>query len=158
MVSYALVGMMTWHAGKSLEFILPQELLWYVLMGFLIIASLGMSFRPPRCLQRAVQIPLKLTRSCSSTTRALFMGLFTPLLPCGLFYAAVATAMLAATPSIAALGMLVFATGTIPGLISCQLGFHFLQRKASPKLWRNATRITMLAMAGYIAVKQLHLI
>jgi sulfite exporter TauE/SafE len=60
--------------------------------------------------------------------RALALGLLTPLLPCGLLYAAAASALAAPSPWSAAGWMAAFALGSAPGLFLGQTGMLWLAR------------------------------
>lgn len=157
LLSYSAAGLASWSFGQSLGKWLPQSFIWWTLLIILLSSALGFSWRTPKFLQNVVALPLRQLNNFAPQQRALLMGLFTPLLPCGLFYAAIASSLLAPSGATASLGMLVFALGTIPGLLSCQLGLGWLRHKIPIFWWKIFSRFALLAMACYVAWKQLEL-
>ena len=157
LLSYSGAGFASWHLGQSLGKWLPQNFIWWTLFIILLSSAVGLSLRTPKFLQRIAALPLRQLNSFTPQQRALLMGLLTPLLPCGLFYAAIASSLLAPSAAAASLGMLVFALGTIPGLLSCQLGLGWLRDTIPLSWWKIFSRFALLAMACYVAWKQLEL-
>lgn len=157
LLSYSGAGFASWHLGQSLGKWLPQNFIWWTLFVILLSSAAGLSWRTPRFLQGIAALPLRQIKNFSPQQRALLMGFLTPLLPCGLFYAAIASSLLAPNGAAASLGMLVFALGTIPGLLSCQLGLGWLRNKIPLLWWKIFSRFALLAMACYVAWKQLEL-
>jgi sulfite exporter TauE/SafE len=68
------------------------------------------------------------TLAWPASRRAIALGLLTPLLPCGLLYAAAASALAAPSPAAAAGWMAAFALGSAPGLFLGQTGMLWLAR------------------------------
>jgi sulfite exporter TauE/SafE len=81
---------------------------------------------PPAWLGRLYASGARSASAWPSTLRALALGLLTPLLPCGLFWAAAASAALAPTAGAAAGWMLAFAAGSLPLLALSQFGWSRL--------------------------------
>ncbi len=101
----------------------------------------------------------RLTRRLDRTTWAgsLALGLALGFLPCGLLYAAVATAASATSPGASALAMLAFGAGTVPMLAAIGLA-----GQAAGRRWQGlANRVApfvMLANAALLATAAMNMI
>lgn len=67
---------------------------------------------------------------------ALFLGLLTPMLPCGMLYAAVGAAAMAVSPLQGLYWMSLFALGTMPLMIMGQLGYRWIGKALSPQIMK----------------------
>lgn len=75
-------------------------------------------------------------------------GMLWALLPCGLLYTAIATAILAATPLAAAAVMAAFALGTNLGLYVMEAGLHSLMAGKRAQLAYRLNGLILMALAG----------
>ena len=83
--------------------------------------------------------------------RGLMLGLVLGFLPCGLLYAALATAAATADPLAGALAMLAFAVGTAPALILVGFAARIAGGKR-PALASRVAPVLMMANGGLLAV------
>lgn len=76
--------------------------------------------------------------------RAVMLGALTPLLPCGLFWAAAGASALAPSPAMAAAWMAAFAAGTLPGLLLAHSTWLALgrARRWAPSLQRLSALVS----------------
>lgn len=96
-----------------------------------------------RVWRRAAHLP--------AMRRNLLLGLCTPLIPCGILYLSIGTALLAGSGREGALAMLGFALGSMPGLLLAQFGAGFLHRHLDAGRRQLLFRGMMLAAAGLLA-------
>jgi sulfite exporter TauE/SafE len=80
---------------------------------------------------------------------AALLGLAWAAMPCGLVYAALALAMLAADAVSGAALMLAFGLGTLPNLIAVDLALARARRGGTPRIGRIAAGIALIGLAGY---------
>jgi sulfite exporter TauE/SafE len=139
------VGAADWgHGGAVMALVLAATLLAFALG---LDRHLG---RVPGA-GRIVSAAIQRTRKLSPHRRAAAVGLLTPLLPCGLLYAAGSAAMVAGGPTEGAASMLGFALGLLPVLAITQANVGVLQRALGPERLQLVTRITMILAAGMLA-------
>lgn len=103
----------------------------------------GLGSLAPRLARRAGEL--------SAGARALWLGALTPLLPCGLLFAACAAAIAAGGPLAGATSMAAFALGAIPLLAIAQWQLPALTRRLGPVRVRRAARLAMLLTAALLA-------
>lgn len=90
------------------------------------------------------------SRGWSPTRRAALLGLFTPLLPCGLLWAALAGATVAGSGIDGGTVMAGFALGSLPLLFLAQTQATRLASRFGPKTVRWVQRTAMLTAAGML--------
>lgn len=93
--------------------------------------------------RRAQRLPL--------VTRALVLGATTPLLPCGLLYAACAAAIASGGPVQGAVSVLGFALGGLPLLLFTHWNLGHLTRRFGAARMRTIARAAMLLAAAVLA-------
>ncbi len=96
----------------------------------------------PGIMRRAQLLPVSL--------RAGLLGACTPLLPCGLLYAALAAAILSGNPGTGAVSMLAFALGSCPLLVLAQVQLGWLRRHLGPKGMLRLSQGTLLIAGGVL--------
>lgn len=128
-VVYTLLGLLLASLGLSFHGILPQSVLLTLLIIPLLFYAFGISLPLPNTLQKlSLNLHAKI-KNLHPYKRAILIGVFTPLLPCGLLYAALAGVLMAPSPWQGGLWMTSFALGTIPLLLLTQMGFRFVAQK-----------------------------
>ena len=101
-------------------------------------------------LGSALQNAMARTRQWSPTKRAGLLGLFTPLLPCGLLWAALAGATVAGSALDGGTVMAGFALGSLPLLLLAQTQTVQLVRRFGPNTLRWLQRIAMLTATAML--------
>lgn len=101
-------------------------------------------------LGNTLQTAMARTRSWSPVTRAGLLGLFTPLLPCGLLWAALAGATVAGSGVDGGKVMAGFALGSLPLLLLAQTQATRLARRFGPNSLRWLQRSAMILAAGML--------
>jgi uncharacterized protein len=155
LISYTFLGAIAGLAGKvlgSLHAIGP----WFSLVAGLLMVLIGVTLLgllPGWNLQEAggpawlrrlhLQSVANLLQD-RSREGAFYVGLLTPLLPCGMLYAMVLKAAETGSTTSGALTMLAFATGTVPALLLTGMATTFL----SVRLRLHATRIAALVVVA----------
>ena len=89
-------------------------------------------------------------RSLPPNTRAAVLGCVTPLLPCGLLYAACAAAIASGGPLHGAASMAAFAFGSVPLLLVAQWNAGWLARRLGPARLRVVARSAMVLAAAML--------
>ena len=139
-----VVGADRWgHGGAWLAIVLALAL---VLFAAGLDKHLGRIPGAGRLVSSAVQR----TRGLSPHWRAATLGALTPLLPCGLLYAAVSAALVAGGPSAGAASMAGFALGLLPLLAFTQANLGWLHRRFGADRMRWIARVTMLVAAAML--------
>ncbi|MCB1198581.1 MAG: sulfite exporter TauE/SafE family protein [Deltaproteobacteria bacterium] len=131
LISYTWLG---WFFGV-LHFSMPsprlQKAFLILILLLLMLFALGKTKWLTQVLYR-VQAPLmKYSQKFSPTTRSVLLGFFSPLLPCAPLYAALSSSLLASTPILSGIWMMMFSLGTIPLLFLQQSGIKSLASKLS---------------------------
>ncbi|MDO5056608.1 MAG: sulfite exporter TauE/SafE family protein [Lautropia sp.] len=159
LAGYSLLGLMAGLLGQEVLAAARWqplfESVWAALNALLVLLGLSLLVlgREPAALARAGSwLASRAPLSAGSRTEWL-RGLLWALLPCGLLYTALATAILAATPLGAAAVMAAFALGTNLGLFLMEAGLHSLLAGKRPQLaYRiNGLLLVALATAGLVA-------
>ena len=159
LAGYGLLGLVAgWVGQEVLAAARWQPLFESVWAGLnALLVMLGLSLlvlgREPAALARAGSwLASRAPLSAGSRTEWL-RGMLWTLLPCGLLYTAVATAVLAATPLGAAAVMTAFALGTNLGLFLMEAGLHSLLAGKRPQMaYRiNGLLLVALATSGLVA-------
>ncbi|MFK7742072.1 MAG: sulfite exporter TauE/SafE family protein [Planctomycetota bacterium] len=154
-LSYTLLGFALATAGRMLgtsAMATPTAYVAFVLAAGLIVLALvgerGALSVPGvgNLLQRA----MAKTRDWSAATRAGVLGVCTPLLPCGLLWAAFAGAAVAGTPMAGGAVMGGFALGSLPLLLLAQTQARRLLHRFGPQTLRRLQQATMLLAAGML--------
>jgi hypothetical protein len=151
LLSYTFLGAIAGIAGKflgSLHVIGP----WFSLGTGLLMAVVGVlmlgivpvwNFQNPSSEPWLRRLHLQSVADLlqnRSREGAFYVGLLTPLLPCGMLYAMVLKAAETGTPASGALTMLAFGAGTVPALLVTGMVTTFL----SHRLRLHATRVAAL--------------
>ena len=146
----ALVGALTAAGGLAPGW-LPLQVVLFVAANLLLVGfGLGLAGREvgtrhveafgfalyTRAQALLARVPLR------SLARPFVLGLLWGLVPCGLVYAALAAAALAADPVEGALLLLAFGLGTLPNLLAA----HWVLRQAQRFAWPRLARYAMAAL------------
>ena len=150
--SAMLFGILQYHLGRVLVYAILGYIVGYIGMGIKlfgilqaisIIAGIGIiiyawrnkltffknpftsSLRHTSLLSRSMG---KIMRS-ESPVKLFLLGVLNGLLPCGMVYTALITAVVLGTPILSATSMLAFGLGTLPGLVAFSL---FAQQLGNP--------------------------
>jgi sulfite exporter TauE/SafE len=120
--------------------------------GLVVLALVGErgAIRIPG-LDRILRSGMQASRSLSAGSRALLLGLLTPLLPCGLLWSACSGAALAGSMPAGGVVMLGFALGSLPLLLFAQLQAGWLTRRFGAKTLQWVQRLAMLSAAAVLA-------
>lgn len=137
MLSYASAGALIAAGGIPLRHALGGPWVPFLLALPLLLFALRPA-EPPLWLARLHARGARFAQAWPPARRALALGALTPLLPCGLFWAAAGASALAPGPAIAAAWMAAFAAGTLPGLLLTQSTWLALgqARRWAPSLQR----------------------
>lgn len=153
--SYGAVGVVLGGAGAALgtrELGAPTATVAFVLAAGLVLLALagerGAVAIPG--LDRALQRTMAGARGLSPALRAGLLGLLTPLLPCGLLWAACAGAAVAGSPLAGLTVMVGFALGSLPLLLIAQTQAGRLARRFGPRTLWLAQRGAMLLAAAML--------
>ncbi len=152
-LSYGAIGVVLGGLGSvlgSAKLATPSAWVAFVLAaGLLVLALLGErgALAIPG-LGRAMQRAMASTRSLSPTARAGLLGTFTPLLPCGLLWAACAGAAMSGTALDGGSVMLGFALGSLPLLLLAQTQAGRLSRRFGARTLRRLQQSAMLLAAA----------
>ena len=136
--TYAVLGAVAGAAGGAFTLAGLGRPLAIGVGGLLLVAAAGPAIagraRSTRWMDVAVSAGAAARRWQARHRLAgpLVAGLANGLLPCGMVYAALATALAAATPGHAALTMTAFGLGTVPALAGLSLGVAHV-----PCAWRH---------------------
>lgn len=153
-MGYALLGASAGLLGQGVlnaaQWQPAFESIWAGLNGLLILLGLSLLVlgREPVWLAAAGARLAGLARSSAGHGTEWLRGMLWALLPCGLLYTALATAILAATPVAAALVMAAFALGTNLGLLVMEAGLHSLLAGRRPDLAYRLNGVILVALAG----------
>lgn len=153
--SYGLLGVILGGAGAVFglqQLHAPTAWVAFVLAAGLVVLALigerGVIQVP--ILGKALQSVLQRSRGMRPTTRALAMGLATPLLPCGLLWSACTAAIVAGSPLAGGEVMVGFALGSLPLLALAQSLAPAIARRWSPRSVQRVQRSAMLLAAGLL--------
>jgi len=157
--SEMLFGILQYHIGRVLVYGILGYLVGYIGMGIKlfgvlqaisIIAGIGIIIYAWRKHLSFIKIPLNVPLSLSkghfvtmsllsqsmgkimhseSPLKLFLLGALNGLLPCGMVYTALITAVVLGTPLLSATSMLAFGLGTLPGLVAFSL---FAQQLGNP--------------------------
>jgi sulfite exporter TauE/SafE len=151
-VSYSIVGAIAGALGTVLgTTILPSEWISIALSAVLIGFAMGsrrlfsIGWTPPflgRVFAKA--------RSLPPVTSGLCVGLVTPLLPCGVLYIAVGTALVSRSAVNGAATLMMFALGSLPVLLLTQMNFGLLASRLGPDGRARLFRFMMIAAAAVL--------
>lgn len=154
LMGYALLGASAGLLGQGVlngaQWQPAFESIWAGLNGLLVLLGLSLLVlgREPIWLAAAGTRLAGLARTSAGRGTEWLRGMLWALLPCGLLYTALATAILAATPVAAALVMAAFALGTNLGLLVMESGLHSLLAGRRPDLAYRLNGVILVALAG----------
>ncbi len=151
LTTYAAAGAFAGSIGSAallLNGLLPMQIVLYVIAQLMLVALglylLGVSRyldvfeRAGRVFWRRVQ-PLAATLfPIRSAPMGYAVGLLWGLLPCGLVYSVLVTALVTGSAANGALAMLAFGAGTLPGLLAVGVLLPALQRVRRAQIVRQA--------------------
>lgn len=148
LIAYGLVGFLLFSLGTPLHgSLISPYLIWLVILP-LLTYGFGFHFKPPALLLKFQTKILEQIKNIPLFLKPIFLGLLTPLLPCGLLYAAFAGSFNAPN-SFAAIGwMMSFALGTLPLLFLSQWGWGWSMKKLSPQKISYGLRYLALITAS----------
>lgn len=140
-LTYFLMGVILGWAGSRLVMTGYQQL-FSVICGALILVSLTVAqylpeiktFKPLKAVLKK-QIS-KIVSQTSSAKNLFLLGMLNGLLPCGLSYAAVASALIIGGPLASGTFMAFFGLGTIPLMLALMLGGQFLSFSVRARMKR----------------------
>jgi uncharacterized protein len=139
--TYALAGALAGGLGAAalrLDGVLPVQIALYVLAQLMLVALglyllgvpryLDVFERAGRTLWRRIQPAASALFPVRSAPRGYAVGLLWGLLPCGLVYSVLVTALVSGSAGSGALAMLAFGAGTLPTLLAAGAVFPALLR------------------------------
>lgn len=148
--AYAVIGAFFAAVGRPWQPVLTWPVLAVIaalpLMAYAFFADAG----APGFLSKAYGAVARRLAPAPPALRALGLGLLTPLLPCGLLYAAAGAAVAAPSPLLGAAWMAAFAAGTLPLLALGQAGFAFAAQRRPQSFVLGLRRAAALLAAGTI--------
>ena len=156
--TYALAGALAGGLGAAALLAggaLPVQVALYVIAQLMLVA-LGLYLlgipryldgfeRAGRALWSRVQPIASTLFPVRTAARAYAVGLLWGLLPCGLVYSVLATALVSGSPAGGVQVMLAFGAGTIPTLLAAGTLFPALQRTSAARLARRAAGVVVVA-------------
>jgi hypothetical protein len=158
LASYGAVGVVLGIAGSvlgSAELGTPTAWVAFVfaagIAALLLLGQRGSLAIPG--LTRLLSSAMARTRRFSPSVRSALLGVFTPLLPCGLLWAAAAGAAIAGSALAGGAVMLGFALGTLPLLLLAQTQAGRLAARLGPNTLSWLQRGAMLAAAVTLLVR-----
>lgn len=151
--AYATVGYLLHRLGVTLDLIFALPITLVLAAIPLALYATGVHLPLPPAMLKLQGRVLSHIRHRRPRVTAFVMGIFTPLLPCGLLYGVLATSLRAPSGAVAALWMLAFAAGTVPLLLGGQAGIRWLSIHIPPCYYRHATRalacIALVTLIGF---------
>ncbi|HEY6239461.1 MAG TPA: sulfite exporter TauE/SafE family protein [Burkholderiales bacterium] len=149
--TYAAAGALAGGLGSAalrLDGLVPMQIVLFVVAQLMLVALglylLGVSRyldvfeRAGRVLWRRVQPAASRLFPLRTAPRGYAVGLLWGLLPCGLIYSVLVTALVTGSAATGALTMLVFGLGTLPSLLAAGAVMPALQRFRRATLVRRA--------------------
>jgi len=155
LAGYTVLGTLAGAVGRwplaLLDSTALRYLPWLLVLFFLAVA-LRFDQRLPRwpVLGRIYGRIATRLRGGSRLVSAAWLGLATPLLPCGPLYFLLSLALLSGSALKGAETLLAFGLGTVPLLWLAQLNFHWLRARLGP-VWLGRAR-TVLACAVAVVI------
>ena len=151
--AYASLGAVLAAAGAPLRPLLSWPLLAALAVLPLLAYAISPRDRGPAFLGRWHGAGARRLMGLPPASRALGLGLLTPVLPCGILYTAAGAAVAAPGPGQGALWMASFAAGTLPLVLVGQLGFSWAARRGQgawlPLLRRGSALLAALTLLGF---------
>jgi sulfite exporter TauE/SafE len=158
LTTYALAGALAGGLGSAallFEGFLPAQIVLYVVAQLMLVA-LGLYLlgvprylevfeRAGRVLWRRLQPPAASLFPVRSAPRAYAVGLLWGLLPCGLVYSVLVTALVSGGAADGALVMLAFGAGTLPSLLAAGALWPALQGLSRSQTARRAAGGAIIA-------------
>lgn len=153
---YAVLGALAGALGRWPLALLDSAALRYLpwlLVLFFVAVALRFDQRLPRwpVLGRIYSRLATRLRGGSRLKAAAWLGLATPLLPCGPLYFLLSLALLSGSAVQGAETLLAFGLGTVPLLWLAQLNFHWLRARLGPVWLGRARTVLAVAVAAVIA-------
>jgi hypothetical protein len=158
LLAYGVFGIGLGAVGASLgaaELRTPTAIVAFVLAGGILLLLFGGQRGALRVPGLAELVPRLLARArgLQGTQRALLIGLLTPLLPCGLLWAAFAAAAVAGSPLGGGSVMVGFAAGSLPLLAIAQTQAPLVARRFGRRSLVFLQRGAMLLAAGMLVYR-----
>jgi hypothetical protein len=150
LAAYAALGAAIWHLGAPLRLALPWPYLAALVSVPLLAYALFPALELPGFLGRWHAAAFRAIRHIPAASRALGLGFLTPLLPCGLLYAAAGYSLSAPNPLIAAAWMASFGAGTLPLLAAGQAGWTWFATLRQGSFALALRRVSALLAAGSV--------
>jgi sulfite exporter TauE/SafE len=147
LASYAGLGALLYILGAPLRLSLSWPWLLALLSLPLLAYALAPWLRAPAFLGRLFVAGQLRVQKLPLAWRGWGLGLLTPLLPCGLLYAAAGYSLAAPNAATASAWMGAFAAGTLPILLAGQLGWRLGGRISRPDLLFKLRRATAFFLA-----------
>lgn len=146
LISYSLLGALIFKIGSRIDMMVMIPFSLILMVTCLLLYAVGISLAPPKILLPIQHAWMRLAKKRVPIVKALYVGLFTPLLPCGLLYGVLMGATQASNALYASAMMAAFMLGTLPGLLFFQYG---LQKIAS---WKGGVfRVVLSRFCALIA-------
>jgi sulfite exporter TauE/SafE len=131
--SYAILGLIVGFFGKQVFVINAQErlsiiigMLMVVYVVWVYLVKLNTKFNPLQFIQLPVLKALSKLFKNKHVLVFILLGFLNGLLPCGMVYLALGSAMSTANPMNASMFMAFFGLGTMPALLMVALGSQFV--------------------------------
>lgn len=134
-LSYALLGALLSLVGMKINQQILFSFSFWLLVLALVLYLFGFVIPIPPGMIRLQAWTLKKISPRAPWIRGMLLGLFSPLLPCGLLYAILAASLSAGSSWQAAAWMAAFALGTIPLLAGGQIGMGQIPRFLNPRFY-----------------------
>jgi sulfite exporter TauE/SafE len=162
-LSYASLGLIVGLFGKqifiidsqqSLSIIIGVMMLVYVVWVYLV--KINAQLNPLQFIQAPVLKALSALFKNKKLYVFIFLGFLNGLLPCGMVYLALGSAMSTGQPFHAALFMAFFGMGTMPALLMVALGGHMVGFEWRKKL-QNALPVFIIGMGVMLILRGMNL-
>ena len=131
--SYAILGLIVGFFGKQIFVINAQQhlsiiigMLMVVYVVWVYLVKLNTKFNPLQFIQLPVLKALSKLFNNKHVVVFILLGFLNGLLPCGMVYLALGSAMSTANPMNASMFMAFFGLGTMPALLMLALGSQFV--------------------------------
>lgn len=132
--SYVALGVLAAALAHHLTPFIPQQYFLAAATLLLLVGTVRHTLWLPRGAMPWLIRRGRVLAALPPATRAAFVGLMTPLLPCGLLYGVLGACAAAPRATDAALWMSAFVAGTVPLLLLTQSSMHWLRQRL-PAAW-----------------------
>lgn len=154
--SYTLIGLVAGALGSAvgLDRIAPSGAVFaLVLAGSIVLIAFGtrFDFGSLPGVGPVLRSARRRAAGLRPTARAAVLGSVTPLLPCGLLYAALVIAAATGSASGGGVAMAGFALGAVPALAFAQWNLGWVRSRLGAARFRTCTQALMLLAASMLA-------